>query len=103
LNVTARNVGRSQIEITGWSVKMVKKKHVLENLMSNPQSSLLPMTPDGGPAADFVMQLGPVLSETRRVGITSMRFHSHVTTATKGRVLVKRFTVPKTAVEVSAG
>lgn len=85
--ITARNVGRTAISLTGWGLLDVRRDaHVPGHTMGVPMNPAMPVRLEPGTAQDFYMPLETTVTQLTEMGVLpAARLHGFVSLATGKR------------------
>jgi len=90
--VSAINVGRSPVELTGWGMEL-SPKNVLQMFVAHPSSTSLPHTLNGGHHATFFMPKEDLRASLAERGLPKT-VRPFVSTSVQERVYGERLTIP---------
>lgn len=92
--ITAVNVGRSPIELTGWGMEL-PSKNVIQIIGSSVSPTLLPHSLAGGHQAPFFMSQGDLSKHLTNNGGLPVKLRPFVSTSLDEKVYAKHLTISR--------
>ena len=92
LSVTAVNVGRSPVELTGWGVELTSE-YTVTSIPALLNSPTLPHTLNGGHQAKFTMDKDDLRQYVFQRGGLPQKVRSFVSTSIDGKIYGKKFVI----------